>query len=1031
MMSTQNLTRNPQRIVDYLRNEKHGKSGDFANNQSANAFWLGKGAQELGLTGDVSNKDLLWVLRAEDKQCFNRRNQANTRYGKDITFSAPKSVSILTLCKNGDPRLMKSHTQAIRVAMGILEKNMMYARRRINGEQKEKAPYLIAAVFTHHDSRPVDMELENGQITAFISPQLHSHCLIANLAKNSRGLWQSLELDFGTHQEKQHLLSQVYKSTLRYEVHKLGYETYSTKDGFEISGITPENIHLFSARSRQIEEALAKMNKSRHTASSYDKALAVQATRQHKTNEQSDDLPEFWYHLMSAHDVPIDQLVFEAKRRQKEAKSIDQSTQIKEVQKTAVGKALKTLSPQKDAYSHAKLFETLLYCSAGKLSLQQAGKAIEEDSRIIRLPSERYTSKNQVRLQGEVAGFMLLTQRNGQRLCSNEEIEMAINCNEALTDMTLTDRQRQAIHQVLASTDQVSVLLDDQGSETLAALEVLSQPFESHGFELIHLSTVDSKLKTLLDAWPDTTVQTLDDFLLKGTAMSKHLTRELLEHQSPSALKLVVCHQAETLRFSQIKGLFDRLNPGDRLLLVGNPQKLKELSKTDSPSKLLIHQGIEHTHLNEPTKRPSTKNPAHKAILQNLDKGIEHKVLDGLKQFTIECVEQAFACKTRLENFKTRSRLVEQTLSNYWSLNDPEREKALLICGRSDTRQVINQTLAAQSTNHNQARSTYATIQTLSPLKLTISAKQDLPHFSPGLWVRSNSGKHRPLLKINSIDPKSKKIVLSNGHKLSTSQLKNLQFFKSRQQTFSLNQKVLFKGTVSAPLKKPVHGEIISMKGSDLQLSSGHTIDTREPLILQTGYCLSETDAMDFLEHTEVAHALIVAERATLSTAKTTQKALKQAQTIRVLTDNQERLEKAWRKWFYKTSASVNASLTHSASTAQKNQNPRKDRLIKHYLPPFIAGLEKQLRQQSLLDSRNKKDVETLIRHACNRMLGQPLEQKLSLPPTMTKTRPTPKKNKQHQSKHSSKPARNTDETPQQTKPLPRVTRWLAKTLGR
>ncbi|WP_250126318.1 relaxase domain-containing protein [Chroococcidiopsis sp. CCMEE 29] len=47
-------------------------------------------------------------------------------------------------------------------------------------------------------------------------------------------------------------LGNLYRQKLAHKVQALGYEIYETKDGFELEGITRENIQVFSKRSRSI-----------------------------------------------------------------------------------------------------------------------------------------------------------------------------------------------------------------------------------------------------------------------------------------------------------------------------------------------------------------------------------------------------------------------------------------------------------------------------------------------------------------------------------------------------------------------------------------------------------------------------------------------------------------------------------------------------------------------------------------------------------------------------------------------------------
>jgi len=85
------------------------------------SLWLGEGAKELGLEGNVRGEDLTAVLegRLPDGSRLGREINGNHvhRPGHDLTFSAPKSVSILGLI-GGDKEMVEAHNHAVRVAAG-------------------------------------------------------------------------------------------------------------------------------------------------------------------------------------------------------------------------------------------------------------------------------------------------------------------------------------------------------------------------------------------------------------------------------------------------------------------------------------------------------------------------------------------------------------------------------------------------------------------------------------------------------------------------------------------------------------------------------------------------------------------------------------------------------------------------------------------------------------------------------------------------------------------------------------------------
>ena len=90
--------------------------------------------------------------------------------GFDLTFSAPKSVSVLFGLGDDElrRRVREAHDVAVREAVGYLERSAAAVRRGHGGAIVEEASGLVAAAFRHRTSRAGD-------------PQLHTHVLVANL----------------------------------------------------------------------------------------------------------------------------------------------------------------------------------------------------------------------------------------------------------------------------------------------------------------------------------------------------------------------------------------------------------------------------------------------------------------------------------------------------------------------------------------------------------------------------------------------------------------------------------------------------------------------------------------------------------------------------------------------------------------------------------------------------------------------------------------------------------------------------------
>lgn len=135
--------------------------------------WLGKGAKQLGLAGKIQGEDLKAVLAGfspeAGRKLVQNAGMKNRQVGWDMSFSAPKSVSVVWGISNQDQRrqIELAHENAVQKAIAFLEENALFSRIGKAGHSMQKADAVVAT-FLHGTSRDMD-------------PNLHTHCLFANL----------------------------------------------------------------------------------------------------------------------------------------------------------------------------------------------------------------------------------------------------------------------------------------------------------------------------------------------------------------------------------------------------------------------------------------------------------------------------------------------------------------------------------------------------------------------------------------------------------------------------------------------------------------------------------------------------------------------------------------------------------------------------------------------------------------------------------------------------------------------------------
>ena len=229
--------------------------------------WLGRGARALGLDGRVSDDALHGILAGRAPQTGEALRARGSVAGFDVTFSAPKSVSVLFGV--GDPAtqtaIHAAHTRAVTSAFEYFERSTAFGRRGAGGARTVRGDGLVAAAFVHRTSRAGD-------------PQLHTHVLVANLVRGEDGRWSAL--DGRLVYAHARTAGFLYQAELRAELTRtLGLAwTPVSKGSAEVRGVSDRVIRAFSRRRAEIEAAMELHgSKGRHAAQ-----VAALATRRVK-----------------------------------------------------------------------------------------------------------------------------------------------------------------------------------------------------------------------------------------------------------------------------------------------------------------------------------------------------------------------------------------------------------------------------------------------------------------------------------------------------------------------------------------------------------------------------------------------------------------------------------------------------------------------------------------------------------------------------------------------------------------------------
>lgn len=266
-MHTIASVRSSSGAADYFANDNYYSADEHAEA----GVWGGEGARALGLEGQVERDAFEGILNGKLPDGEMVGQVEGRRMGLDLTFSMPKSASILALV-SGDRRILDAHLAAVKSTMSqLVEKQFAESRNyeRSRSGEPQKTGNLVYALFAHDTSRALD-------------PQGHIHAVVANLTRDAKGTWKALWN--GEIWKSNTTIGQFYHAAFRAQLQKLGYETEAAgKHGsFEIKGVPAEVIKEFSQRREDILTKVEELGiaspqgQDRVTVNTRDPKLAVE-----------------------------------------------------------------------------------------------------------------------------------------------------------------------------------------------------------------------------------------------------------------------------------------------------------------------------------------------------------------------------------------------------------------------------------------------------------------------------------------------------------------------------------------------------------------------------------------------------------------------------------------------------------------------------------------------------------------------------------------------------------------------------------
>ena len=496
--------------------------------------WLGTGSAKLGLQGPVEQEQVAAILAGHTPDgLLKLRATTVSRPGYDLTFSAPKSVSLAWSL--GDPaqneRIASAHRAAVIESIRYLEANAASVRRGHAGAEVVPADGFVAA-FQHRTNRSLD-------------PQLHTHVVVANMAEGPDGRWTAL--DGRRIYEHSRTSGAIYQARLRYELANDPGLMFDPKPNgtFEVVGVTEAQRRHFSKRRQQIESELAELG----LATPRSAQVATLTTRPEKAAARTDEqLRQRWE--QEAAEVGLDATNLPTYQRTPSV-SVDHA------------EVAATLTQSDAAFRRQHVIRAIADASTEGTTLDQLEAAADQylaSAHAVDLGHGWWSTHAEVQLEQRATELAA-----ARRPAPAARADLVVDAISARP--TLTAEQADLVAGVTGSGAPVEVVVGWAGTGKTFSLDAVRQAHQSSGNTVIG-AALSARAAAELEGGSGIPSSTADRLLLDLAS----------GHRRLNANTVLVIDEADMLGNRRLAAFIDESAQANaKLVLVGDPKQLPEI----------------------------------------------------------------------------------------------------------------------------------------------------------------------------------------------------------------------------------------------------------------------------------------------------------------------------------------------------------------------------------------------------------------------------------------------------------------------
>lgn len=769
--------------------------------------WQGKGAERLGLQGEIKKEDFLNLVhgKAPDGSFEIQKSKEGQdhRAGVDLTFSAPKSVSIASEVL-GDSRVRDAHEKAVAETMRYVETHYSQARQTQDGiTEKVDTGNLVVAKFQHDTSRELD-------------PQLHTHAVVMNMTQREDGQWRALSNE--EIYDNKMLIGQMYRSELAANLKELGYSIKSDNKGFfEIQGIDKKLIDHFSQRSEQINAKVQELKESGLYPNANEqklKEIACLGSRAAKRDVDMDTVRESWQERLKEQGFTKEQLKDSIQKAAEQLKQ-NEVNRTEMTEYDYVRAAAKIRTENESTFSKEDVLKT-----AGKLSvsehrmsdLEKAFNELSKDKEIKTLDKNNnvYTTKEMQKMERGIVQKVRAGHDSLKSISTKEQVQAGIKDFESKRGWTLSQDQKAAAEHILTSKDRYIGIQGDSGTGKTTMLTTVREQAERQGYEVRGLA-IQSSAAGVLEQESGIKSRTIDSFLAAKNNIDL------------GSKQMWIIDESSQLGSRKMSELMKVANmAGAKIVFVGDTKQLQAVEAGKMFSKLQERGDLKTVRMSEVQRQ---KDEAYKDVVKDIaDKKIDRAFEKLEKQSRIAEISERQGRLTAITKDYMRRKNYKETI---------------VVTARNADRNELNVTIRSELKEKGKLDKKEHTFTVRESKNLSPIAKHFAQSFSEGDRVVASArgiigGNAGAEGKVTAIDQINHRITvqtkIGKEHTIDLkSQGQNLQVYREKEQSFSRGDKIVFlKNNDKRGISNGHVGEIKSLdeKGNlKIRMESGKVKD--------------------------------------------------------------------------------------------------------------------------------------------------------------------------------------------------------------